>query len=108
VDLFEQELTRMMRDSHQDRPYEDRHRSRLRAGVRARQRARTAWMATASVLTIAGLGIGLLFLASSFAQGGPTTRQPRPVTSAESVPTPSTVLPASTAHVGAGSSGSAR
>ncbi|WP_159038159.1 hypothetical protein [Streptomyces sp. WM6386] len=108
MDRFEQELTRMMRAGHTDRPYEDRHRYRLHAGVRARQRARAAWMATASVLTIAGLGIGLLLLASSVTQGGPHTRQPRPVTSAESVPVPSTVLPASTAQVGAGSSGPAR
>lgn len=100
MDHFEQELARMMRDSQEDTPYEDRHRDRLHAGVRARRRARAAWMATGSVLTLAGLGVGLMVLPSSFAQGGPTGPQPRPVTSAESVPmpsTPSTARPASTA-----------
>ncbi|GEC02743.1 hypothetical protein SSP24_03980 [Streptomyces spinoverrucosus] len=97
MDHFEQELARMMRDSQEDVPYEERHRSRLRAGVRARRRARTAWMATGSVLTIAGLGVGLLLLTSLFAQGGSNVPQPRPITSAESVPMPSTARPASTA-----------
>lgn len=97
MDHFEQELARMMRDSQEDTPYEDRHQYRLQAGIRARQRARKAWMATGSVLTIAGLGVGLVVLASSFAQGGPTGPQPRPVTSAESVPTPSTARSASAA-----------
>lgn len=96
MDHFEQELARMMRDSQEDTPYEDRHRHRLQAGVRARQRARTAWMATGSVLTIAGLG--LMVLASFFAQGGRTGPQPRPITSAESVPMPSTARFASAAH----------
>ncbi|MEW2491832.1 hypothetical protein [Streptomyces sp. NPDC048411] len=98
MDHFEQQLARMMRDSRQDTPYEDRHRYRLRAAVRARQRARTAWMATGSVLTAAALGIGLVVLANSFARGGPTAPQPRPVTSAESVPMPSTARPASGAQ----------
>jgi hypothetical protein len=98
MDHFEQELARMMRDSQEDTPYADRHRYRLQAGVRARRRARTAWLATGSVLTIAGLGVGLIVLPSSFAQGGPTGPQPRPVTSAESVPKPSTARPASTAE----------
>ncbi|MET7574566.1 cellulase [Streptomyces sp. NPDC005492] len=98
MDHFEQELARMMRDSQEDMPYEDRHRRRLRAGVRARRRNRTAWTATGSVLTVAGLGVGLVILANSFAQGGPTGPQPRPVTSAESVlPRPATARPASTA-----------
>lgn len=97
MDQFEQELARMMRDSEEDTPYEDRHRYRLQAGVRARQRARTAWMATGSVLTIAVLGVGLMVLPSAFAQGGPTAPRPRPVASSESVPMPSTARPASTA-----------
>ncbi|MET7703982.1 MULTISPECIES: hypothetical protein [unclassified Streptomyces] len=97
MDQFEQELARMMRDNETtETPYEERHQVRLRAGVRARQRVRTIWMATGSVLTIAGLGVGLL-LASLFAQGGPTSPQPRPVTSAESVTETSTTRPASTA-----------
>lgn len=97
MDHFEQELARMMRDSQEDTPYEDRHRNRLQAGVRARRRARTAWMVTGSVLTLAGLAVGLTVLPSSFAQGGPTGPQHRPATSAESVPTPSTVRSTSTA-----------
>ncbi|MFJ6391138.1 hypothetical protein ACIQJT_26405 [Streptomyces sp. NPDC091972] len=87
MDHFEQELARMMRDSHTEAPYEERHRARLRAGVRARQRIRKAWMATASVLTLAGASVGLLFLTGAFAQGVSNSPQPRPVTSAESVPT---------------------
>ncbi|MFF3617051.1 cellulase [Streptomyces sp. NPDC002580] len=98
MDRFEQELTRMMRDSREVTPYETRHRDRLHAGVRARRRARTAWKATGSALTVAGLGVGLMVLAGSLARGGPTGPQPRPVTSAESVPMPSTARSASAAH----------
>lgn len=98
MDHFEQELARMMRDSQEATPYEDRHRDRLQAGVRARRRARAAWMATGSVLTIAGLGVGLMVLPSSFAQGRPAGTQPGPVTSAESQP--STARPASTVEAG--------
>jgi hypothetical protein len=98
MDRFEQELTRMMRDSREATPYEERHRHRLHAGVRARQRTRTAWKATGSVLTVAGLGVGLMVLAGSFTRGGPAGPQPRPVTSAESVPMPSTARSASAAH----------
>ncbi|NEA63347.1 hypothetical protein [Streptomyces sp. SID12488] len=98
MDHFEQELARMMRDSQEDSPYEDRHRRRLQAGVRARREARTVWTVTGSVLALAALGVGLTVLPNSFAQGGPTGPQPRPVTSAESVPMPSTARPASTAQ----------
>jgi hypothetical protein len=98
MDHFEQELARMMRDSRQDTPYEDRHRRRLHAGVRARRGARTVWTVTGSLLAVAGLGVGLMCLPNSFAQGGPTRPQPRPVTSAKSVPMPSTARPASTAQ----------
>ncbi|WP_053741984.1 hypothetical protein [Streptomyces sp. NRRL WC-3618] len=100
MDHFEQDLARMMRDSRQDTPYEDRHRHRLRTAVRARQRSRTAWLATGSALAVAGLGVGLMVLASSVAQGG-TAPRPRPVTSAESVTGPPVVRPASTAGEGA-------
>ncbi|WP_328752679.1 hypothetical protein OHT57_44560 [Streptomyces sp. NBC_00285] len=102
MDHFEQDLARMMRDSRQDTPYEDRHRHRLRAGVRARQRSRTAWMATGSALLIAGLGVGLMALSSSFAHGG-TAPGPRPGISAEPIPGPSVVRPASTAQEGSAS-----
>ncbi|WP_405825828.1 hypothetical protein OG241_49705 [Streptomyces sp. NBC_01390] len=98
MDHFEQDLARMLRDSRQDTPYEDRHRLRLRVAVRARQRFRTAWMATGAALTIAGCGVGLMALSDTVAHGG-TTPRPRPVTSAESVPGPPVVRPASTAEV---------
>ncbi len=93
MDHFEQELARMMRDSHEETLYEDRHRDRLHAGVRARRRARAAWTATGSVLTVAGLGVGLMVLPSSFAQDGPTGPQHRRGTPAESGPTPSRPRP---------------
>ncbi|GAA2314177.1 hypothetical protein Scani_80780 [Streptomyces caniferus] len=93
MDHFEQELARMMRDGQEDTLYEDRHRDRLHAGVRARRRARAAWAATGSVLTAAGLGVGLMVLPSSFAQDGPTGPQRRPGTPAESAPVPSTPRP---------------
>lgn len=93
MDHFEQELARMMRDGQEETLYEDRHRDRLHAGVRARRRARAAWTATGSVLTVAGLGVGLMVLPSSFAQDGPTGPQRRPGTPAESVPVPSTSRP---------------
>ncbi|MGX1274354.1 hypothetical protein RKD18_007548 [Streptomyces phaeoluteigriseus] len=90
MDRFEEELTRMMRDSRQDTPYEEGHQSRLRAGIRARRRSRTAWLATGSVLTLTGAaGIALMVLPGAFSQGGPAAPQPRPVISAESVSTPS-------------------
>jgi hypothetical protein len=97
MDRFEQELARMLRDIQEDTPYDVRQRHRLHAGIRARRRALTAWMATGSVLTITGLGVGLIILASSVAQGGPAVPQPRPVTSAESVLMPSTTGAASAA-----------
>ncbi|MFK4106829.1 hypothetical protein ACI2L1_43660 [Streptomyces sp. NPDC019531] len=107
MEHFEQDLARMMRDSRQDTPYEDRHRQRLRAAVRARQRSRAAWMATCSAMVVAGLGVGLMALWGSFAPGG-TAPRPRPATSAESVPAPSLVRPASTAQEGARSTSDPR
>ncbi|XUL91839.1 cellulase [Streptomyces galilaeus] len=97
MDHFEQGLARLLRESDEDTPYEERHQIRLRAGIRARQRARTFWMATGSVLTVAGLGVGLTLLASLSARSGPNGPQPSPVISAESVTGPSTAHPASTA-----------
>lgn len=71
MDQFEQDLARMMRDGLEEVSYEDRHRDRLRAGVRARYRVRTAWAAAGSVLTATGLCVALLVLASSFPGAGP-------------------------------------
>ncbi|WP_327179605.1 hypothetical protein OG599_32850 [Streptomyces sp. NBC_01335] len=107
MDHFEQELTRMMRDGREDAPFDDRRRYRLRAAVRARQRTRTAWMATGSVLTVAGLGIVLTVLSGSLADGGPAGPSPRPVTSAESVPAPSTARLAPTAPAETSTAGAA-
>lgn len=97
MDRFEQELARMMRDGREDTPYEDRQQRRLYAGIRARQRVRRVWTATGSVLTMVGLGVGLTVLAGVFAQGAATGPGPHPVTSAESVPMPSTARPATSA-----------
>lgn len=97
MDHFEQELARMMRDSQEETLYEDRHRDRLHAGVRARRRARAAWTATGSVLTVAGLGVGLMVLPSSLAQDGPAGPQHRSGTPAESGSTPSRPRPVPTA-----------
>ncbi|MFF5496377.1 hypothetical protein [Streptomyces aquilus] len=91
MDHFEQELARLMRHSGApEEEYEDRHRRRLYAGVRARQRTRRAWLATGSALTIAALGAVLMTLPNSFAQNGPDSHDPRPATSAEPLPTRST------------------
>ena len=87
----------MMRDSRQDTPYEDGHQYRLRAGIRARRRARTAWLATGSVLTLTGVGVALMVLPGALSPGGAPGPQPRPVTSAASVSMPSTPRAASSA-----------
>ncbi|MEU8783271.1 hypothetical protein [Streptomyces sp. NPDC048637] len=85
---FEDELARMMRDTQANTPFEDQHRQRLQAGVRARRRARTVWMATGSALTIAGLGVGLEVLPSASAQGGPTVPHHQPTSTTTPVPVP--------------------
>ncbi|TXC96530.1 cellulase [Streptomyces sp. ISID311] len=85
---FEHELARMMRETQADTPFEDQHRQRLHAGVRARRRARTVWVATGSALTIAGLGVGLEVLPSAFAQGGPTVPHHQPTSTTAPAPIP--------------------
>ncbi|GGU98595.1 hypothetical protein GCM10010211_77400 [Streptomyces albospinus] len=85
---FEHELARMMRDTQANSPFEDQHRQRLQAGVRARRRARRVWMATGSALTIAGLGVGLEVLPSASAQGGPSVPQHQPTFTTAPVPIP--------------------
>ncbi|MEU0114695.1 cellulase [Streptomyces bobili] len=90
MDRFERDLARMLRDSRQDTPYEDGHQYRLRAGIRARRRVRTAWLATASVLTLTGVGLALTVLPSVLSPGGSPGPRPRPVTSAASASLPST------------------
>ncbi|MEV4230564.1 hypothetical protein AB0J81_26405 [Streptomyces bobili] len=90
MDRFERELARMLRDSRQDTPYEVGHRYRLRAGIRARQRVRTAWLATASVLTLTAVGLALTVLPDLLSPGGSPGPRPHPVTSAASASLPST------------------
>ncbi|MFI2187096.1 cellulase [Streptomyces sioyaensis] len=85
---FEHELARMMRDTQTNTPFEAQHRQRLHAGVRARRRVRTVWMATGSALTIAGLGVGLEVLPSASAQGSPTVPHHQPTSTTVPVPIP--------------------
>ncbi|NED71490.1 hypothetical protein G3I51_03805, partial [Streptomyces sp. SID9944] len=59
---FEQRLVVLMRDSEQYAPFEPRHRERLRAGVRARHRARAARRVAGSALAVVGLGLGVALL----------------------------------------------
>ncbi|MEU8995853.1 cellulase [Streptomyces caniferus] len=96
---FEHELARMMRDTQANTPFEDQHRQRLQAGVRARRRARTVWMATGSALTIAGLGVGLEVLPSASAQGGPTIPHHRPTSTTAPVPIPTRTCTCTTVPV---------
>ncbi|MFF8367809.1 cellulase [Streptomyces lydicus] len=94
---FEHELARMMRATQTHTPFEEQHRQRLHAGVRARRRARTVWMATGSALTIAGLGVGLEVLPSASAQSGPTIPHHQPTSSTAPTPLPTrtcTTVPA--------------
>ncbi|MFI1741654.1 cellulase [Streptomyces sioyaensis] len=96
---FEHELARMMRDTQANTPFEDQHRQRLHAGVRARRRARTVWMATGSALTIAGLGVGLEVLPSASAQGGPTVPHHQPTSTTAPVPIPTRTCSCTTVPV---------
>jgi len=97
MDDFELELARMMRDTQENTPFEDRYRRRLRAGIHARREARKVWMVTGSALAIVGLSAGLVVLPCALGQGGPTGPRYRPVTSAEPTPMPSTGRPVFTA-----------
>jgi hypothetical protein len=78
VDHFERMLTRMLCESEQYTPIEPQHRERLRNGVRARQRARTAWRAGGSALAVAGLAVGLALLPGAFAANEPAVPAPQP------------------------------
>ncbi|MFJ3954262.1 cellulase [Streptomyces libani] len=96
---FEHELARMMRDTQANTPFEDQHRQRLQAGVRARRRARTVWVATGSALTIAGLGVGLEVLPSASAQGGPTVPHHQPTSTTAPVPLPTRTCTTVPVHI---------
>ncbi|MFI6810261.1 hypothetical protein ACIBO6_35565 [Streptomyces luteogriseus] len=96
MDEFERDVARMMCESQETTRYEDRHRQRLKACVRARRRTRAAWWSTGSALSIAGLGAGLMLLQSPAAQGespGPEHRHVPPAESVSLLPTPSPVSP---------------
>ncbi|GHH93554.1 cellulase [Streptomyces capillispiralis] len=98
MDDFEQELTRMMRDSGQRAPFAPEHRRRLYQGIRARRRSRLLWRAGGSALAVTGLGVGLALL--SAAGSRPADHRPLPATSPSapaSSPAPTTHAP-STSH----------
>ncbi|MFE7168022.1 hypothetical protein [Streptomyces sp. NPDC057616] len=88
MDHFERELTRMMRDSQEYTPFEAEDRVRLRAGVQARRRVRTAQKAAGSFLAVAGLGIGFFMLPHDPGDDRPQAPHPIPATSPVS-PSPS-------------------
>ncbi|MEV7130857.1 hypothetical protein [Streptomyces sp. NPDC093260] len=98
---FEQRLVVLMRDSEQHAPFEPRHRDRLRAGVRARHRARAARRVVGSALAVAGLGLGVaLFLPGRPVHeepGAPAVPRPASVPSAPVPPSTSPSYPPTTA-----------
>jgi hypothetical protein len=94
MDDFERELTRMMHDNRQDAPFGPDDRTRLRAGVRGRRRARTAWMATGSALTVAAIALGTLVLSDAFATGGPSAPAASPTVSKPTTTTPTSLIDA--------------
>lgn len=91
MDHFERELARMMRDAQDHTPFEPKHQSRLRSGVRARRCARAVRKAVGSVLAVAGLTMGLFLLPHERVENRPQAPLPEPVTSPAS-PRPSTSL----------------
>jgi len=80
-DHFERELARMMRDSQETTPFEARHRTRLRSGVRAGRRVRTARKAVGSALAVAGIGLGFFLLPHDRVDDRPQAPLPRPALS---------------------------
>jgi hypothetical protein len=100
MDHFERELARMMRDSQEYTPFEAEDRLRLRAGVQARRRVRTAQKAAGSVLAVAGLGLGFFMLPHDPGENRPQAPHPRPATSPVSpspTPTDTSAPPSATA-----------
>ncbi|WP_317445499.1 hypothetical protein [Streptomyces collinus] len=81
MDHFERQLTRLMHDTREHQAFETAHRDRLRAGVRARRRVRTARRAAGSVLAVAGLGLGLLLWPHAPGTDQPGAPRPRPAVS---------------------------
>ncbi|WP_406290353.1 cellulase [Embleya sp. NBC_00896] len=99
MDAFEKELARMMRDTEESTPFDSEHGTRLKAGVRSRRRARTAWAAGGAAAAIVALAAGLLFLPGTSADEGPAgpvptaPPTPRPPTHAPQTNTPQTTTP---------------
>lgn len=111
-DHFERELARMMRDSQETTPFEARHRTRLRSGVRAGRRVRTARKAVGSALAVAGIGLGFLLLPHDRVDDRPQAPLPRPAVSptfptATPTRTPDTSPSTTTGPTPTGSTGSA-
>ena len=92
MDHFERELARMMRDTQETTPFEPRHQLRLRSGVRAKRRVRTARKAVGSALAVAGIGLGFLLLPHDRVDNRPQAPLPRPAMS----PTLPTLSPSRT------------
>ncbi|MDH6213470.1 hypothetical protein [Streptomyces pseudovenezuelae] len=78
MDHFERELARMMRDTRETTPFEPRHQTRLRSGVRARRRVRAAQRAVGSVLAVAGISLGFFLLPHDRVDNRPQAPLPRP------------------------------
>jgi hypothetical protein len=95
MDDFERELVRMMHDNRQDVPFRPDDRTRLRAGVRGRRRARAAWMAAGSALTVTAVGLGTLALSNAFAAGGPSSPAASTPAASTAASTPATPAPKS-------------
>lgn len=104
MDAFEKELARMMRDTEESTPFDSEHGTRLKAGVRSRRRARTAWAAGGAAAAIVALAAGLLFLPGTSADEGPAgpvptaPPTPRPPTHAPQTNTPQTTTPPPPRH----------
>ncbi|MFD0394852.1 hypothetical protein ACFQ3Z_31665 [Streptomyces nogalater] len=87
MDHFERRLAGLLRQDPQPVPFEARHREALRAGVRARRRARATRRAAGCVLAGAGLGLVLVLWPHGPTDDRPAA-PPRPVTSPAPTPTP--------------------
>ncbi|MGC3003480.1 cellulase, partial [Streptomyces sp. G35A] len=84
MDDFERELSRMMRDTRQQTPFEPAHQWRLYRGIRARRRSRMLWRAGGSALAVTGLSVGLALLPATGSGTRPADHRHLPATS----PTP--------------------
>ncbi|CAL9294902.1 hypothetical protein [Streptomyces sp. SudanB182_2057] len=97
MDHFERRLAGLLRQDPEPVPFEPRHREALRAGVRARRRARAARRTAGCVLAGAGLGLVLVLWPHGPTDDRPAA-PPRPATSPAPTPAPTTT-PAPSASV---------